>query len=78
MSLLPGHITNFETMLKAALDGKLALLECTDVVTGKPVATVVMVNHEGNEVVFVPVAKLFDDNPYDELEPPMFENKALQ
>jgi hypothetical protein len=34
---IPDHInTNFDTLLRAASDGNLALMECTDAVTGKP------------------------------------------
>ena len=71
MSLLPGYKANFETMLQAAKNGDLALMDCTDKITGKQVATVVAVQRETDgSFLFVPVAKLFDGNPYEEIDPP--------
>lgn len=60
---------NFNTLLDAARAGHLALVECTDKVTGRYVATICACN-EGAEIEMVPLAKLFDGNPYDELDPP--------
>jgi hypothetical protein len=70
-ALAAGHVANFNTMLQAAKNSDLALVQCMDAKTGKPVAAVCMVNRdaEGN-VEFMPVAKLFDTNPYKELLPP--------
>ena len=34
---IPDHIrTNFDTLLRAASNGHLALMECTDAITGEP------------------------------------------
>ncbi len=71
-SALPqAHVANFNTMLKAAANKDLALIQCTDAKTGEPVATICMVNQdaEGN-VEFQPVAKMFNTNPFEELLPP--------
>lgn len=64
---------NFSTMLRAAQDGQLALMECTDKATGKPVTVVCMVNpaEDGEDIEMVPVAQMFDVSPYDVLEPPV-------
>lgn len=70
MAIPEGYKSNFNTMLAAAKNGDLALLECTDAATGKPVMTVCYVHQEKGEFVMTPVAKLFDGNPYDELLPP--------
>lgn len=71
MSIPTGHQTNFNTMLKAAKNGDLALLECTDAKSGAPVYTVVMVGRtKGGGFQMTPVAKMFDGNPYDEVSPP--------
>lgn len=62
---------NFETLLDAVNEGLVALISCIDKETQKPVAVICAVNnHEGGDVSFVPLAKLFDGNPYDEVEPP--------
>ena len=71
MSIPAGHTKNFDTMVKAAKNGDLALLECIDVKTGAPVYTIVMMNPgPGGSVDMAPVAKMFDGNPYEELVPP--------
>lgn len=60
-----GYRANFTTLLKAAKHGDLALLDCQDKVTGKPVRVVVVVNRIDGEFEFLPLAKLFDGDPYD-------------
>lgn len=75
MALGKGDKDNFNNIIKAAKGGQLALIECTDAKTGKPVATLVFVNHEDDGgVSFVPVARLFDDNPYEQLIPPNIDS----
>jgi hypothetical protein len=65
------YIENFKTMLKAAKYKDLALVECTDVVTKKPVFVICMMNQAKNEDFLpAPIAKMFDGNPYEELIPP--------
>ena len=65
-----GYKLNFETLLAAAINGDLALVECT-AQEGRPVMTVcaVFMDDEGMYNT-VPLAKLFDGNPYEELNPP--------
>lgn len=70
MTIPAGHATNFDTMLRAASNGHLALLECKDAKTGEPVYTIVMVSRRGDEFEFVPVARMFDGNPYEQIVPP--------
>jgi hypothetical protein len=64
-----GHKNNFETLKQAAINGDLALMECHCSATGKPVMVLCAVNHSRDEFEFVPVAKLFDGNPYEEVIP---------
>jgi len=63
--------TNFQTLLTAARNGDLALLECTDKATGNPVYVICAVN-AGPDGLYsmTPLAKMFDGNPYDEVGPP--------
>ena len=74
MSLLPGHKHNFETLRRAVLAGDAALMECQHVDSGETVAVICAVNrHADNpeeEFEFVPVAMLFNDNPYQLVSPP--------
>lgn len=77
MTIPAGHATNFDTMLRAAANGHLALLECKDAKTGEPVYTIVMVSMHGNEYEFIPVARMFDGNPYDHVVPPTVEEVTV-
>jgi hypothetical protein len=65
-----GYRTNFHTMLKAAGNGDLALMECQDNASKKKVYVVCMVGRENGQYIFTPVAKMFDGNPYEEVNPP--------
>ena len=68
---IPDHIsTNFDTLLRAASDGNLALIECTDAVTGEPRYVLCAVGREGTDHVFTPFGHLADGNPYDAYLPP--------
>ena len=66
-----GHQANFETLKKAFKNKAVALMECTDAVTGKPVITICAITVIDGEYSFTPFAKMFDGNPYEELLPPM-------
>jgi hypothetical protein len=73
MSLAQGHIANFKTLSKAFENDDVALMECTDVNTGEAVAVICMVNRMDGDIAFVPVARMFNGNPYEELVPPTNE-----
>jgi hypothetical protein len=68
--LQKGHKANFETLRRAFDEGQACLLDCTDRATGKPVAVICAVNEVEGEFELVPFAKMFDGNPYDEVDPP--------
>lgn len=70
MALSPGYKHNFELIKRAADAGDLALMECTDAKTGAPVSVVCAVEVKNGEYTFIPLAKLFDGNPYEEVLPP--------
>lgn len=72
MSLTEAHKKNFDTLKKAFSNDDVALLECIDKATGNPVP-VICATYEIDKpghIVFVPFARLFTENPYDQLEPP--------
>ena len=69
-----GYKANFETLRMAIKNNNAGLVGCTDVVTGKPVVTVCALNVVDGEYQMVPLAKLFDGNPYEELMPPVPED----
>ena len=73
MAISKGYQANFETLQRAEANGDLALLECKDAKSGQPVIAIVAVQRSakpGMMVEFVPLAKMFDGNPYEELLPP--------
>ncbi|WP_459556777.1 DUF6117 family protein [Lacunimicrobium album] len=71
MALRPGHQTNFKTLLSAAQHQDLALVECQNLQTGEPVPVICAINYEiDGGISMVPLAQLFNDNPYDTLTPP--------
>jgi len=69
-----GEKANFKTVQKAAKAGQLALLECTDAKTGNRVPVIVAVNvtrqPDEEAYEFIPLARMFTGNPYDEVLPP--------
>lgn len=71
MAISEGYRKNFETLQRAFDNGHCALMECTDAKTGQTVIAVCAVGHtSGGEFEFFPLAKMFDGNPYRELNPP--------
>lgn len=69
MALPQYQKANFKTLKRAFADGNVALMECTDS-HGNTIPVVCAVQRDGDDYIFVPLAKLFTSNPYDELNPP--------
>jgi len=68
---IPDHARiNFDTLLRAASDGNLALMECLDASTREPRYVLCAVGRSDGEVVFTPFGHLADGNPYDAYLPP--------
>lgn len=65
---------NYQTILHAAENGCLALVSCEEKGTGKMVPTLCAVNFDGKNYEFVPLARLFDENPYELLNPPAVDD----
>ncbi len=63
--------TNFNTLLRAASDGNLALMECLDAETGKPRYVICAVGRaEDGDYMMTPFGHLADQDPYDAYLPP--------
>jgi hypothetical protein len=75
MAISKGYLANFKTLSRAFANKDAGLVECTDATTGKPVIVVCAFQHNTatGEVTAIPLAKMFDGNPYDELVPPQME-----
>lgn len=78
MAIPEAHKNDFETIINAAKDGQLALMECEDH-AGEPVYVLCAVNFHPDsdeEYEMVPLARMFADNPYATLVPPTREVEA--
>ena len=68
---IPDYISkNFGTLLRAASNGNLALMECIDAITGEPRYVICAVGREGTDYVFTPFGHLAAGNPYHAYLPP--------
>lgn len=69
---IPDHVkANFQTLLRAAAAGDLALVAGTDVRTGEPRFILCAVGRaEGGDAVLTPFGHLAAGNPFDDYEPP--------
>ena len=68
---IPDHArANFQTLLRAAADGNLALMECTDAATGEPRYVICAVGRDGTDFLFTPFCHLTGGNPFDAYLPP--------
>lgn len=70
MALHDNDKRNLETIIRAADNGNLALMECVDKKTGEKVSVVCAVHMDGLEYVMTPLAKMFKGDPYKEVDPP--------
>ena len=76
MAIKEGDVVNFKTLLGAAGNNALALMECRDPL-GDYVAVICAVNFNGKEYIFTPLAKLFEGNPYKEVSPNLPEPNTI-
>ncbi|GGB11635.1 hypothetical protein GCM10011491_44410 [Brucella endophytica] len=68
---IPEHARrNFNTLLRAAHDGNLALMECLDAVTGQARYVLCAVGHDGTDYMFTRFGHLAPGNPYEAYLPP--------
>jgi hypothetical protein len=68
---IPDHArTNFDTLLHAAASGYLALVECTDAVTGEPRYVLCAVACDSGESLMIPFGHLAPGNPFEAYVPP--------
>jgi hypothetical protein len=61
---------NFNTLLRAAAAGDLALVECTDAVTGDPRYVLCTVGRDDDDYVMTPFGHLAPGNPFEAYLPP--------
>ncbi len=62
--------TNFQTLLRAAREDNLALMECTEVETGEIRFVLCAVGRNDGDYVMTPFGHLAPGNPYEANIPP--------
>ncbi len=68
---IPKHIReNFETLLRAAQNGDLAVMECKDASSGIPRYVICAVGRHEGDYVFTPFGHLAEGNPFEAYVPP--------
>ena len=68
---IPDHArANFQTLLRAAADNNLALMERIDAVTGEPRYVICAVGRDGTDFLVTPFGHLANGNPFDAYLPP--------
>jgi stress response protein SCP2 len=70
MAIAEGYKKNFQQLLLAARNQDLALVEVADEATQRPAVIITEIYFDGTHYNFVPMARMFDGNPCEELEPP--------
>jgi hypothetical protein len=71
MPIPEAHKTNLQTIIRAAREERLAVMEALHVPTGKVVYALVAVSDsDSGEYAMVPMAMFFAGSPFDELLPP--------
>ncbi len=62
---------NFNTLLRAAACGDLALVECADAMTGEPRYVICALARDRVDYVITPFGHLAPGNPYEAYKPPL-------
>lgn len=64
--MIPDHArANFQTLLRAAESGDLALMECTEAATGEIRYVICAIGRDDGDFVFTPFAHLAEGNPFE-------------
>lgn len=71
MAIPDTYRANFNTLLRAAQSGDLALMECADAQSREPRYVICAVGRDGDEFIFVPFGHLHDGDPYEAYIPPV-------
>ncbi len=70
MALTRKASMTFGTILEAASEHRLCLVECEDRKTGKKVSVICETWQDNGNIMMNPLGKLFSGSPYNEVTPP--------
>lgn len=76
MAIPTPYRRNFETLLRAAQAGDLALLECTDAQTHEPRYVICAVGRSGGDYLMTPFGHLHGGDPFDAYLPPATDTET--
>lgn len=76
MAIPDAYKRNFQTLLRAAEQGDLALMECADAATGAPRYVICAVGRADGDYVMTPFGHLHDGNPFEAYVPPTVSPSA--
>src|SRR5947209_671911 len=65
----PDQLRDFDTLTYAFQEDAVFLLACRDKATGQPVYVLCAIQPSGQQYEYVPLARLFDGDPRELLEP---------
>ena len=70
-AIATGYQQNYDVILRAARNGDLVLVDCQLKESGDPVVVLCALSRREDDTIdIVPLATMFDDNPYEILNPP--------
>lgn len=78
MAIPEPYRRKFQTLLAAAADGNLALMECSDAASGVPRYVIIAVGRVDGDFDITPFGRLQDGNPYEAYLPPSGEGSLMQ
>lgn len=70
MKLRKGDKANYDTLLRAAINGDLALVDLRRKSDGKSVAGLCAIGVDGGEFEIIPLAIMIEGNPFELFDPP--------
>jgi hypothetical protein len=73
MAIPEPYQANFDTLLRAAGAGHLALMACRDAATGEARYVICAVGWDGDEFLITPFGHLHDGNPFEAYLSPVVE-----
>lgn len=79
MTIKIRHQHNFAELVRAISQGDVGLVECRDATTNEPVAVICIFQRDENNrsITSLPVAKMFESNPYEQLIPPAVSSDGV-
>lgn len=77
--MIPDHMrSNFNTLIRAAENGDLALIESKDAATGEQRFLIAAMHKDGDDIVVVPFGHMATGNPYEQYVDPTQDEAEIE